>query len=59
MIATSAVGLFAVAFAAVAGTAFSTTGEAADSMAMSVMTAVAMLCYAVNLYLFGHRVDSP
>jgi hypothetical protein len=21
--------------------------------------AVAMLCYAVNLYLFGHRVDSP
>ena len=59
VIATSAVGLFAVAFAAVAGTAFSTTGEAADSMAMSVMTGVAMLCYAVNLYLFGRRVDNP
>lgn len=51
--ATSAIGLFAVAFAAVTGTDFTTTGKAADSMAMSVMTGVALLCYAANLYLLG------
>jgi hypothetical protein len=51
----SAVGLFAVAFASVAGTAFTTTGDAGGSMAMSVMTGVALLCYAVNLYLLGQQ----
>jgi hypothetical protein len=40
-------------FAAVAGTAFTTTGDAADSMAMSIWTGVALLCYAVNLCLLG------
>jgi hypothetical protein len=50
---TSAVGLFAVAFAALAGSAFTTTGDAADSMAMSVMTGLALLCYTVNLYVLG------
>jgi hypothetical protein len=48
--ATSAAGLFAIAFAAVTGIAFASTGDAADSMAMSVMTGVALVCYAAILY---------
>jgi hypothetical protein len=42
--------VFALAFASVTGTSFTSTGDAADSMAMSVMTGVALLCYAANLY---------
>jgi hypothetical protein len=49
--ALAAAGLFALAFASLAGTGFAGTGDAADSMAMAVMTGVALLCYAVNLYL--------
>ncbi len=49
VIALSAAGLFAMAFAAVTGTSFTSTGDAADSMAMSVMTGVALVCYAANL----------
>jgi hypothetical protein len=55
--ASSAVGLFALAVASVTGTSFTSTGDAADSMAMSVMTGVATLCYAANLYVLrvtGH-----
>ena len=59
VIALSAVGLFAVAFATVAGAAFTSTGDVADSMAMSVMTGVALLCYAVSLYLLGRPVGHP
>jgi hypothetical protein len=44
-------GLLAIIFASVAGTGFTTTGDTAGSMAMSVMTDVALLCYAVSLYL--------
>ena len=51
--ALTAVGLFALAFAAVAGASFTSTGDAAVSMAMAVMTGVALLCYALNLYLLG------
>lgn len=51
IIALSAVGLFALAFASVAGTSFTSTGNAAESMAMAVMTGIALLCYAANLYL--------
>jgi hypothetical protein len=53
LVGASAVGLLAVAFAAVAGAAFTSTGDTADSMAMSVMTGVALLCYAANLFLLG------
>ncbi|HET7018674.1 MAG TPA: hypothetical protein VFI65_32445 [Streptosporangiaceae bacterium] len=58
VIALAALGFFAVAFAAFAGAAFAgaaftSTGDTADSMAMSVMTGVALLCYAINLYLLG------
>jgi hypothetical protein len=49
--ASSALGLFALAVASVTGTSFTSTGDAADSMAMSVMTGAALLCYAANLYV--------
>jgi hypothetical protein len=51
VIAASALGLFAIAFAAVTGASFTSTGETAGSMAMAVMTGIALLCYAANLYL--------
>jgi hypothetical protein len=51
VIACSAAGLFAVAVAAVAGASFTSSGATADSLAMSVLTGVALLCYAANLYL--------
>jgi hypothetical protein len=50
-IAASAAGLFALAFASAAGASFTTSGHPADSMAMSVLTGVGLLCYAANLYL--------
>jgi hypothetical protein len=55
VIASSAVGLFALAVASAAGTSFTSSGNAADSLAMSVLTGVAMLCYAANLYLLPER----
>ena len=51
VVAASALGLFAIAFAAVAGTSFTSSGNQADSMSMAVMTGIALLCYAANLYL--------
>lgn len=50
-IALSAVGLLALAGATAAGASFTSSARAGDSMAMSVMTGVALLCYAANLYL--------
>ena len=50
-IAFSAVGLFALAFASVIGAGFTSSGSTADSMGMSVLTGVGLLCYAANLYL--------
>jgi hypothetical protein len=50
-IAASAVGLFALAFASATGASFTSSGQPADSMAMSVLTGVGLLCYAANLYL--------
>jgi hypothetical protein len=49
----SAVGLLAVALACVAGAGFVRTGETSASMAMSVLTGIALLCYALNLYVLG------
>lgn len=51
LIAASVIGLLAMIFAAVAGTGFTSTGADSASMAMSVLTGIAMLCYAANLYL--------
>jgi hypothetical protein len=51
--AVSAVGLLALAFASVAGAGFVSTGDNSASMAMSALTGVALLCYAVNLYVLS------
>jgi len=50
-IVASALGLFALAFASVAGASFTSSGNMADSMSMSVLTGAGLLCYAANLYL--------
>lgn len=50
-IAVSAAGLAAMGLAASAGSSFTATGKPGDSMAMAVLTGVAMLGYGVNLYL--------
>jgi hypothetical protein len=50
-IALSAAGLFALAFASMAGASFTSSGDRVDSMAMSVLTGVGLLCYAANRYL--------
>jgi hypothetical protein len=49
-IASSALGLLALAAASAAGASFTSSGDAGASMGMAVMTGVALLCYAVNLY---------
>jgi hypothetical protein len=49
--ASSAAGLFALAFASVTGASFTSSGHPAESMGMSVLTGVGLLCYAANLYL--------
>jgi hypothetical protein len=59
VIATSALGLFAIAVAAATGASFTSTGETADSMGMAVMTGVALLCYAANLYLLPRPAGQP
>jgi hypothetical protein len=46
--ALAAAGTLALAFASVAGASFTSTGDTADSMAMAVMTGIALLCYAVT-----------
>lgn len=51
LIASSVIGLLAMVFASVAGTGFASTGDDSASMAMSVLTGVAILCYVVNLYV--------
>jgi hypothetical protein len=49
LIAASVIGLLAMIFASVAGTGFTSTGDDSASMAMSVLTGIAVLCYAANL----------
>jgi len=51
IIVSSAAGLSALAAASVTGTSFTSSGHPAESMGMSVLTGVALLCYAANLYL--------
>jgi hypothetical protein len=55
LIALSVVGLLAMILASVMGTSFTSTGDASDSMGMSVMTGIALLCYAGILYLLRSR----
>ena len=57
LVAASVVGLLAMVFASVAGAGFTSTGDTSASMAMAVLTGVALLCYAANLYLL--RAPAP
>ena len=52
-IASSALGLFALAFASATGASFASSGDPADSMGMAVLTGVGLLCYAANLYVLS------
>jgi hypothetical protein len=57
VVGASVVGLLAMVFASVAGAGFTSTGDTSASMAMAVLTGVALLCYAANLYLL--RLPAP
>src|ERR1700743_2732192 len=48
LVAASVAGLLAMIFASVAGAGFTSTGDTSPSMAMAVLTGVALLCYAAN-----------
>lgn len=50
-IAASAAGLAAIVAAAFSGAAFVSNGQAGASMAMAVLTGVALLCYLANLLM--------
>jgi len=52
-IATSAAGLAAIVAAAFAGAAFVSSDQAGASMAMAVLTGMALLCYLANLLMVG------
>ena len=52
-IVTSAAGLAAIAGAAFSGAAFADHAQAGASMAMAVLTGVALLCYLLNLFTLG------
>jgi hypothetical protein len=55
VIVTSSIGLLAVLAAASSGSRFVSTGSNGASIGMAMATAVAMLCYAVSLYILGSR----
>jgi heme A synthase len=55
VIVVSAIGLLAILFAAVSGAKFVGNGLNSASISMAMATAVAMLCYAVSLYVLGSR----
>ena len=52
-IASSAAGLAAIAAAAFSGAAFVSNGQDGASMAMAILTGVALLCYLANLLVVG------
>jgi hypothetical protein len=58
--AAATVGLLAVAGAAVSGANFASQGHDSSSLAMALLTGVALLCYGTTLLLLprGHRVAS-
>ena len=59
-IAASATGLAAIIAAAFSGAAFVSNGQAGASMAMAVLTGVALLCYLANLVMVSPAaVTSP
>jgi hypothetical protein len=52
-VATTVLGLLVIIGAAGAGSSFAQDGNNGASLGMAVLTAVAMLCYAVNLVILG------
>lgn len=54
LLVTSVVGLVAILGAAGAGSSFAQDGSDGASLGMAIATAVAMLCYTVNLVLLPH-----
>src|SRR5229473_3289629 len=56
-IAASVTGLLAIGGAAVSGASFVSDGKAGASMAMAVLTGIALVCYLGNL--FGVRPTAP
>ena len=54
LLATSVVGLVAILGAAGAGSSFAQDGANGASLGMAIATAVAMLCYTVNLVIIPH-----
>jgi heme A synthase len=54
LLALSVVGLVAVVGAAGAGSSFAQDGANGASLGMAIATAVAMLCYTVNLVILPH-----
>lgn len=59
VIAAAAVGLLAIATAATQGFSFVSDGSDAASLAMALATGVAMLCYAIPLYLVRTPAQRP
>jgi hypothetical protein len=53
VIVTSVIGLLALVGAAAQGAAFVSNAHPSASMTMAILTGVALLCYAVSLYLAG------
>ncbi len=49
----TAAALLAIVGAAASGAAFVGSGADGDSLAMALLTGVALLCYAVNLFVLG------
>jgi O-antigen/teichoic acid export membrane protein len=52
-VAISAAGLLSIFGAAFSGASFADHGHPGESMAMAVLTAVALLCYLLNLFTLG------
>lgn len=53
LIAASAAGLAAIVAAGASGAAFASNGRAGASLAMALLTGVALLCYLANLVIRG------
>ena len=57
-ITSSAAGLAAIVGAALSGATFADHGRPGASMAMAILTAVALLCYLLNLFTLGATLDA-
>jgi hypothetical protein len=57
VIITSAIGLLAIIAAAGAGVGFAKNGASGASLGMDIAAAVALVCYAVNLFILSSVND--